>query len=56
MVLQSGLLCAAAGRTPAEVFFNEQTLKNQASGAASETALTCKRVRLEIPNQAFLTS
>ena len=46
MVLQSGLLCAAAGRTSA-VFFNGLSLKNQASGAESETALTWKRVRLE---------
>ena len=50
MVLQSRLLCAAAGRTPA-VVFNEQTLKNQASGAASETALTCTIVRLEYAEQ-----
>ena len=46
MVLQSGLLCAAAGRTPA-VVFNGLSLKNQASGAESETALTWKRVQLE---------
>ena len=46
MVLQSGLLCAAAGRTSA-VFFNGLSLKNQASGAESETALTWKRAQPE---------